>query len=147
MNAKRNHTSIHEDHSRQHEVQRGSSRSVGLVFAAVFAIVAIYPLLDEGEVRLWSVGVAVGLVGVALIRPKFLDPLSWLWFRFGEALHAVVSPIVLGMLFFSVITPIGLLMRLTGKDPLNLALRSDAHSYWIERSPPGPEPDSMRHQF
>ena len=137
---------LHEDISRQHDIKRGSSRSVGIVFAVVFMFVAAYPLLDGEPIRLWSAIVAVAFFGASILRPKSLDSLSWLWFRFGMALHAVVSPIVLGFLFFVVITPIGLLMRLTKKDPLRLNLTSNATSYWIDRTPPGPPPDSMKHQ-
>tara|TARA_A100001037_G_scaffold195206_2_gene174763 strand:+ start:1173 stop:1616 length:444 start_codon:yes stop_codon:yes gene_type:complete len=147
MKTSRNQASLHEDISREHEIERGSSRSVGLVFAVVFIIVALYPLLDDGSIRTWSVAVALVLVGVSIFRPKTLDPLSLLWFKFGMALHAIVSPVVLGLLFFGVITPIGLLMRLLGKDLLNLNLRPSAESYWIERSPPGPAAESMKHQF
>ena len=139
--------SLHEDISRQNEIGQGSCRSVGLVFAVFFAIFALYPVLDGSAVRIWSIGLSVILVGISLIRPGLLAPVSWLWFRFGLALHAVVSPIVLGLLFFVVITPIGLLMRLMGKDLLTLRLCSEADSYWIERSPPGLAPESMKLQF
>jgi len=120
---------------------------VGLVFAAVFVVVALYPLLTDDSIRLWAAGISAGLVGISLFRPTILDPLNWLWFRFGMVLHAIVSPIVLGFLFFGVITPMSILLRLMGKDILNLDLQSDADSYWIERSPPGPAPDSMKYQF
>lgn len=139
--------SFHEDISRQHEVKRGSSRSVGFVFAGVFGIIALIPMIDGGSVRLWSAGIAVVLMAIAVVSPAYLDPLNRAWFRFGLALNAVVSPIVLGFLFYGVITPIGLLMRLSGKDPLRLASRDGDQSYWIDRSPPGPSPESMRHQF
>jgi len=117
------------------------------VFAVVFGVVALFPLLDSGEIRYWSVGVAVAFLAISLLRPRLLNPLNQAWFRFGLALHAVVSPLVLGMLYFGVVVPIGLMMKLSGKDPLNLAIREDVESYWIERSPPGPTPESMRHQF
>ena len=139
--------SLHEDISRQHDVKRGTSRSVGVVFAAVFGIVAILPLVDGEDIRVWSAGIALAFLAVSLLRPKLLDPLNRIWFRLGLALHTVVSPLVLGLMFFGVVSPIGLIMKISGKDPLNLAIRDGDESYWIVRTPPGPSPESMRHQF
>jgi hypothetical protein len=84
---------------------------------------------------------------LAGILPRALGPLNWLWTQFGLLLHKIVSPIVLGVLFFLVFTPLGLAMRLFGGDPLRLRFQPDAPSYWIERSPPGPAPDSLKNQF
>ena len=147
MNRKSAQTSHHEDISRKHDIRSGSPRTLGLVFATVFGIISLYPLLDDGEVRAWSFWVMVTLMVISLLRPNVLEPLNRVWFNFGLALHGIVSPIVLGFLFYLVITPIGILMRMTGKDPLGLAMRDSDRSYWIDRSPPGPAPDSMRHQF
>ncbi|WP_068430128.1 SxtJ family membrane protein [Magnetospirillum sp. XM-1] len=128
-------------------VEMGSDRSFGLVFAAVFAIVALLPLKDGGEVRLWAGAVAGAFLLVALVYPKALKPLNKLWFLIGMALHHVVTPLVMGLLFFLTVTPIALIMRAVGKDPLHLARDDKAASYWINRTPPGPAPDSMRRQF
>lgn len=117
------------------------------MFAAVFALVAFWPLIHGHAVRWWSVGVAVLFLLVALLKPAWLSHLNKAWTRFGLLLSAVVSPIALGVLFFVVITPIGLLMRLTGKDPLRLKFDRSAESYWIRREPPGPKPDSLTQQF
>lgn len=132
-------------HARQ--VEMGSDRSFGLVFAAVFAIVALLPLKDGAEPRLWAGAVAAAFLAVALVFPKALKPLNKLWFLVGMALHHVVTPLVMGLLFFVTVTPIALLMRAAGKDPLRLARDDAAASYWIVRDPPGPDAESMRRQF
>ena len=83
----------------------------------------------------------------ALLIPQALAPLNWVWTKFGLLLHKLVSPVVLGVLFFLVFTPIGIIIRLFGSDPLRLRFDSQAPSYWIMRSPPGPAPDSLKNQF
>jgi len=137
----------HEDLTRKTKIPVGSDRSFGLVFTGFFVLVGAAPLLHGGEPRWWALGAATGFLLAALLVPKALRPLNLLWFRFGQALHLVVTPVVMGLLFFLTITPIGLLMRLSGKDPLRLKRDGQAVSYWIKRQPPGPTPDSMRHQF
>jgi len=84
---------------------------------------------------------------LALLVPKALAPLNWVWTKLGLLLHKIVSPVVLGILFFMVFTPIGITFRLFGGDPLRLRFDSNALSYWIARSPPGPAPDSLKNQF
>jgi len=84
---------------------------------------------------------------VAMLAPTLLAPLNRLWTRFGLLLHRIVSPVVLGIMFFLVVTPMGLLMRAFGKDPLRLRFEKDLPSYWINRNPPGPAPDTLDHQF
>ena len=97
--------------------------------------------------RGWPLGIGVGLLLVALARPRVLAPLNRLWFRLGLLLQGLASPVILGLLFFATVTPIGILMRLVGKTPLRLGFDREATSYWIERQPPGPAPDTMRRQF
>lgn len=138
---------LHEDFRRQHRVEAGSERTLGLVFAAFFLIIGCLPLGGGGAVRGWAIVVAAACLATALLRPSLLAPLNRLWTWVGLLLHRVVSPLVLGALFFLVVTPIGLLMRARGKDPLRLRLDRASNSYWIERRPPGPAPDSMRNQF
>ncbi|MCA1907020.1 MAG: SxtJ family membrane protein [Magnetospirillum sp.] len=128
-------------------VQMGSERSFGLVFAAVFAIIALWPLKSGGDPRLWAVGVASAFLVVAVVAPKALKPLNLVWFKFGLLLHKVMTPLIMGLLFFVTVTPIGLLMRATGKDPMRLKRDPAATSYWITRDPPGPAPASMKNQF
>lgn len=137
----------HESLQRREEIQGSSDRAFGLVFAAVFLIIATYPLLFGGQIRVWSLGAGAAFAVVAFVWPGALAPLNRLWTRFGLLLHRIVSPVVLGIMFFAVITPMGLVMRLLGKDPLRLRFDTRAHSYWIERRPPGPKPDSFPDQF
>jgi len=137
----------HEDFSRVDKVRSSSDRAFGFVFAAVFAIIAGWPLLDAGPIRLWALAIAVAFLMTALIRPATLSPLNRLWTAFGLLLHRIVSPIILGVMFFVVVTPMGVLMRVLRKDPLKLKWQPDAKSYWIAKEPPGPAPESMKHQF
>jgi len=137
----------HEDYGRADEVKLGSERAFGMVFAVVFAAVGLWPLGADGAVRIWALGIAVGLLVVALARPELLRHLNRLWFRFGLLLNKVVNPLVMGLLFYFTVTPTGFIMRVFGKDPLRLKFDRAALSYWIERQPPGPEPETMRQQF
>jgi len=98
-------------------------------------------------VRLWALILAVILLGMSLIAPSVLRPANILWTRFGLVLARVVNPIVLGFLFFIVVTPTGLLMRVLGKNLLNLNRNPNAEEYWVRRNPPGPGVDSMKNQF
>ncbi|WOB07285.1 SxtJ family membrane protein [Piscinibacter gummiphilus] len=137
----------HEDLTREEEVEGSSDRSFGIVFAVVFLIVAFLPLLHSGAVRWWSVGVSAAFAVVAFTVPSILAVPNRLWMKFGLLLAKIVSPIALGILFYLVFTPIGLLMRLSGKDPMRLKADPNAKSYWIDREPPGPPPQSMTNQF
>lgn len=137
----------HEDLSRDQQVEGSSDRSFGLVFAGVFLVVACWPLIDRELPRWWALGIAVVFVVIAILKPVLLAGPNRLWLKFGLLLGQVVSPVALGILFYCVIAPIGVLVRLAGKDPLRLKLDSGAGSYWIARRPPGPPPDSMTNQF
>jgi hypothetical protein len=137
----------HESFQRSEEIQGSSNRALGLVFAAVFLIIGAFPLLHGGAVRIWSLAICLAFAVVALTVPSLLGPLNKIWTRFGLLLHHIVSPIVLGIMFFGVITPMGTLMRLIGKDQLRLRLDGKSETYWIERSPPGPKPDTFPDQF
>lgn len=137
----------HEDLSRDQQVEGSSDRSFGLVFAGVFLVVACWPLFHLELPRWWALGIAVVFAFIAIWKPALLAVPNRLWTKLGVLLGKVVSPIALGILFYGVITPIGAVMRLTGKDPLRLKFDSGADSYWIPRKPPGPPPDSMTNQF
>ena len=137
----------HEDLSRPDEVKRSSDRTFGLVFTIVFLIVGLWPLAGGGAVRLWALGTAAAFLATAFLRPKLLAPFNRLWTKFGLLLHSVAAPVVMGLLFYLTVTPIGLIMRLLGKDPLRLRFEPQADSYWIVRRPPGPAPDTMKNQF
>jgi hypothetical protein len=138
---------MHENLAREYDTGGGSDKSFGIVFAVVFLIVSLLPLLHGGSPRLWALALAAAFLIVALTRPGLLAPLNRLWTKFGLLLHKVVNPLVMGLLFFATVTPIGLLMRLFGKDPLRLKIDRQAESYWIDRVPPGPSPESIKNQF
>ena len=136
--------SRHEDFRREGAVKPSSDRAFGLVFAVVFALVALWPLLDDAPPRWWALAVAGGFTGLALAAPKLLAPANRLWTGFGRRLG---NPLVMGLLFYLGVTPTGLIMRAFGKDLLHLKRDPDAASYWIERTPPGPAPGGMPRQF
>ena len=136
-----------DDLRRDSREEGSSNRAFGLVFSAIFLLIAVGPLLVGHAVNMWSF-VAAALFGVvAVIMPALLAPLNRLWTRFGLLLHRIVSPLVLGIMFFLVITPMGLVMRVLGKDPLRLRRDPDTPTYWIERTPPGPPPETFVDQF
>ncbi len=137
----------HEDLSRDQHVEGSSDRSFGVVFAIVFLLIAAWPLLYGATPRWWAVGVGLVFALIAAFRPRLLAGLNRWWIKLGILLGRLVSPIALGVLFFGVLVPIGVVMRIVGKDPLRLKRDADAASYWIPRKPPGPPPDSMTNQF
>ena len=139
---------MHE-HSQKYivAIKESSNRSFGLVFSTVFAIIALYPLLGSGTIRIWSLIVAGSFLFIAVIVPGTLAPANRLWMKFGELLHRIVSPLTLGFVFYVAVLPTGLLLRLFGKDPLRLRLDPTAESYWIKRQPVGPSAESLHNQF
>ena len=145
--AKSKFSNTHERLLDEGPVKTSSDRSFGIVFAIVFAIIGLWPLLADGGVRWWSLAIALGFAAVAIARPGLLAPLNRLWFRFGLLLNSIVSPLVMGLLFYLIITPFALFMRLTGKDLLHLRRDPEAASYWIQREPPGPAPETIKNQF
>jgi hypothetical protein len=140
-------TDLPESFERDEPTHGSSDRSFGLVFTGLFLVIALAPVLHDRPVRIWSLAVAAAFLGVALGRPSLLAPLNRLWTRFGLLLHRVVNPIVMGAIFYLAITPFGVAMRLVGKDPLRRRFDRAAASYWIDRAPPGPSPQSMSNQF
>ena len=137
----------HEDFNRKEDIKAGSDRGFGLVMAACFLVVACWPLIGARPVRWWALALAAVFAALAFMWTAPLAPLNRLWLKLGLVLYKVVNPIVLGLLFYATVTPISLLMRILGKDPLRLRRDPDAASYWIERIPPGPAPESMKNQF
>ena len=125
------------------DIKIGSNRSFGLVFFVVFFIISIYPILNNGDIRIWSLILSFVFLILGLLNSKILSPLNKIWFKFGIFLGKFISPIIMGLIFFVVVTPIGLLMRVLRKDLLNLKF-SNHKSYWIEKK--GPE-SKMRNQF
>jgi len=138
---------LHEDFSREEHVKGGSDRGFGLVFAGFFVLMSGLSWWRGHTAWHWALPVAAAFLVVALTVPRVLAPLNRLWLKLGLLLYKVVNPIVLGLLFFVTITPIGLVMRLSGKDFLRLKRDPGAKSYWIDRLPPGPPPQTMRNQF
>ncbi|MBT4220476.1 MAG: hypothetical protein HOL37_04420 [Rhodospirillaceae bacterium] len=136
---------FHEDLTHGDEVKAGSERSFGIVFAVVFTIIGLFPLLDGGAPHIWAISVAGVFLALAFVAPRLLAPLNRGWFLFGMVLHKVVNPLIMGLMFYVTITPIGLLMRAFGKKPLDLDFDRNADSYWVHRSTPKPE--SMKRQF
>ena len=125
------------------DIKIGSNRSFGLVFSIVFLLIAIYPLINSEELRVWSLIIAIIFLVLGLINSKILTPLNKLWFKFGILLGRIVSPVIMGLIFFLVVTPIALIMRIIGKDLLNLKFNKEK-SYWIEKT--GPK-SKMKNQF
>ena len=110
-----------------------SNKSFGIVFFIVFFLVSIYPVLNSGDIRIWSIVVSLIFLILGLLNSFILSPLNKLWFKFGILLGSIVSPIVMGIVFFAVVTPTSLIMKLLNKDLLGLK-KSNKQSYWIERS-------------
>lgn len=143
---------------RHQELTVGSDRSFGFVFTVFFALVALARpgFLQKGldlvglehvPIRYVAAGLSATFLVIALVIPRILHPLNVAWMKLGFLMGMIVSPIVLGILFFLAVTPMGIFLRLTGKDLLRLKLDKSAASYWIARTPPGPAPDTMRNQF
>ena len=125
------------------DVKTSSNRSFGIVFFIVFLLIALYPLIYSGEFRIWSLIISFIFLILGVFNSKILTPLNKLWFKFGIFLGKIVSPIIMGIIFFFVVTPIGILMRVFGKDVLNLKYNNNK-SYWIEKT--GPK-SKMKNQF
>ena len=125
------------------DIKISTNKSFGLVFFVVFFLISVYPLLNTGNIRFWSLIVAIIFLTLGLLNSKILTPLNKIWFKFGLLLGSIVSPIVMSIIFFFVVTPISLIMRILGKDILNLKW-NNSNSYWIEKS--GPK-SKMKNQF
>ncbi len=129
-----------ESLDRHETLKAGSPRQFGQVMAAFFALLTVLSLWHAswGRAGVWA-AISVCFLGAALLAPQVLQPLNRLWFRLGLLLHAVVNPLLLGAMFFVVMTPIGFLMRLFGKRPIPMAFDRQAATYWVQRTtPPGP---------
>ena len=137
----------HERLASDDETKGSSDRAFGLVFGAVFTIAGLWPLTGGGPVRIWALGLAIAFFLAAAAYPRLLAPLNQVWTRLGCFLHRIANFVILTLLFYLVITPMGLALRLLGKDPLRLRFEPGVRSYWIERRPPGPAPETIKHQF
>ncbi|MDA9813673.1 SxtJ family membrane protein [Pelagibacteraceae bacterium] len=125
------------------DLKISSNRSFGIVFFIVFILIAFYPLINQEEIRIWSVLISLLFLILGIINSKILTPLNKVWFKFGIFLGKIISPIVMGLIFFLVVTPIAFLMRILKKDLLNLKF-SKNNSYWIEKTDPK---STMKNQF
>ena len=125
------------------QISKSSNKSFGIVFFIVFLIIAFYPLFYEGSLRIWSLIISITFLILGLTNSKVLTPLNNIWISFGIILGKVISPLIMGIIFFFVVTPIGFIMRMLGKDILNLKYNKNK-SYWIETS--GPK-SKMKNQF
>lgn len=135
------------------DVRPGSERGFGLVFAGVFALIGLWPLTHVFHgtpvyVRWWALGLAVVFGLLARYRPQWLKPLNRLWFRFGLLLHKVISPLVMGLVFFTAVTPLGWLRRRFHPDPLGRHPDPSKSSYWVMREGDDVlDPERLREQF
>ncbi len=125
------------------DVKISSNRSFGVVFFVVFLLIALYPVINNEEIRVWSLIVSLIFLVLGLLNSKILNPLNQIWFKFGVLLGRIISPFIMAIIFFFVVTPIGLIMRTLGKDILNLRYNTKK-TYWIEKT--GPK-SKMKNQF
>lgn len=137
----------HETLSSFRKVTLGSNRKFGAAFSLLFAVLALWPVLHHGSPRWGLLAVAGLFLSAAILFPQHLAPLNRAWFKFGLFLNRIVSPVIMGGLFFGAVAPIGWYLRLTGRDLLHLKLSKEAPTYWIERTPPGPPRGTLTKQF
>ncbi len=128
-------------------VTTSSNRAFGIAFALFFAVIGVWPWFSNAPVRLWAFFTGAAILAMAIAAPGVLGPFNRVWLGIGLLMHRVTSPIVLAVMFFLVITPLGRIMRAAGKRPLKIGFEPDAKSYWIDRPPPDPARESMRNQF
>jgi len=124
-------------------IKLGSNRSFGIVFCIVFLLVAVYPLLNDNQIRYWSIIISIIFLLLGVFNSKILTPLNILWMKFGLLLGKIISPLIMGFVFFGVVTPISILMKLIGKDSLNLK-RNKNDTYWLKQQE---IKSSMKNQF
>ena len=127
----------------QQNIKLPSNRNFGIVFAIVFLIISLWPLLKQNEIRSWSLIVSIIFLTLGLVNSKLLLPLNKIWFKFGIFLGNFIAPIVMGIIYFFVVTPTGLIMKMLGKDLLNLK-KSNKDSYWIKKDNSN---SSLKNQF
>ena len=126
------------------KIKMNSNRNFGLVFFIIFLILGLWPITNGEEIRIWLILLAFIFLILGIMESKLLSPLNRLWFKFGIMLGAIVAPIVMGAIFFIVVTPIGIVMSIIGKDLLNIKHDKKKETYWIKRIKPT---GSMKRQF
>ena len=125
------------------DIKIGSNRSFGVVFFIVFLLIGLWPILKGNELRIWSIVISLIFFILGLLNSKILTPFNKVWFRFGIFLGNFISPIIMGIVFFLVVTPTGLIMKLFRKDLINLR-KNNSSTYWIEKKD---IKSSMKNQF
>ena len=138
---------LHEDFARKQEGEGSSDRAFAFVFAVFFGVIGLSPLRAHHPMRWWAFPIAGLFLFVGVLKPVWLHPLNKYWTKLGLLIGRIVSPMVTAMLFYTVVTPTALLFRILGKDLLRLTRDPQVGSYWIERKPPGPAPETMTNQF
>ena len=124
-------------------IKIGSNRSFGIVFFVVFLAIGLWPILTDNQLRIWSIVISLIFLILGVFNSKILTPLNKVWFRFGIFLGNFVAPIIMGIVFFLVVTPTGLIMKLFRKDLINLR-KNNSDTYWIEKKD---IKSSMKNQF
>ncbi|HEY7652081.1 MAG TPA: hypothetical protein VIG07_04605 [Methylomirabilota bacterium] len=137
----------HESFDRGEHPAHASDRSFGLALCGFLVLLGLWPLVHGRPGRWWALGLGVAVAGLALLRPALLAPLNRLANRFALLMQSIVNPVVMGVIFYGVITPLGILKRRVGQDLVRRGFDAAATSYWIERRPPGPRPETMNRQF
>ena len=134
-------------HSRGRKIEGSTDRVFGCIMATFFSLIALTPLLSGQPIRWWALLIAGLFLVPALIFPRSLSKLNQWWMRLGLLMSAIVSPIAMGIVFFCVITPFGILIKLFGRNLMPLHFDPKTDSYWIPRQPPGPDPKTMKNSF
>ena len=125
------------------KIKQSSNRSFGIVFSIVFILIGFWPILNNSDIRLWSIIIGLIFLILGMLKSNILSPLNFVWTKFGVLLGIVIAPLVMGILFLFVVTPTGIIMKLLGKDLLKLK-KTNKNSYWIEKKDPE---SSMKNQF
>ena len=129
---------------KQEEIKISSNKSFGIVFFVIFIVIALWPLMKGGDLKIWSIIIAIIFLFLGLINSKILTPLNKLWFRFGVLLGKIVAPIVMGIIYFALVTPIGVIMKIFKKDILNLKIDKNKKTYWLKKDE---NKQNMKNQF
>jgi len=125
----------------------GSELQFAVVFVIVFIIIGLWPLLEENSPRIWAIAISTVFLVTGYFTPAVLKPLNNIWYRFGLFLHKIVSPVVIGILYYGTVFPTNIFLKLIKKDPMMRKYEPDSESYWIKREPPGPDNNSFGNQF
>ena len=126
------------------ELKMPTNRNFGIVFCILFALIGLWPLLNSENLRYWSIIISLIFLILGLLNSRILNPLNYIWYKFGLFLGGIVSPLIMGLIFFLVVTPIGLIMKVLGKDLLRLKYNKKDNTYWIEKNGPT---SKMKNQF